>query len=101
MNIGWVWLIVTIVAGYFVVVLWSGAWRLIARSLAYHPWSEIAHGAARAFPTSRWQGRARLIGAPLAWCFAALMLTAFALFVGAVEIVFSPRDIYTALRDRS
>ena len=93
-------LIAGVVVGYALVLVFSGAWRLMIRSLAYHPWSEIAHGMAEAFPSSRWRGLPRLVGAPLAWCFAGLVLAMFTLFVGAMEILFSPRDIYRSLRRR-
>jgi hypothetical protein len=87
-------LISGVVVGYALVLVSSGAWRLMVRSLAYHPWSEIAHGMAEAFPWSRWRGLPRLIGAPLEWCFAGLILAVFVLFLGLMEILFSSRDIY-------
>jgi hypothetical protein len=47
-----------------------------------------------AFPTSRWRGAARLIGVPLAWYFATLIVVVMALVLISIEIVFSPRAIH-------
>ena len=92
------WLILG--AGYLLVLLSSGAWRMIIRSLAYHPWSQLVHGFVEAFPTSRWRGPSKLIGLALAWCFAGMVLMAFTVFVVGVEILFSPRDVYWSVRRR-
>jgi hypothetical protein len=93
-------LVLVSVAVYVASLVLSGAWRLMIRSLAYHPWRQVAHGAVTAFPTSRWQGPFRIIGLLLAWCFAGMVLVLFSVFVGGVEILFSPRDIYWSLRHR-
>jgi hypothetical protein len=68
------------------------------RSLLIHPWSLLVHSAAQAFPTYRWSGPLTLIGRPLAWYFAAMMLILFAAFAVATEILFSPRAVYYSLR---
>jgi len=85
---------------YIVMLLLSGTARMMARSLAMHPWSMVVHGAAEAFPTARWSGFFRVLGSLLAWCFAGMVLLVFTAFVVTVEIVFSPRDLYCSLRRR-
>jgi hypothetical protein len=86
---------------YLGILLLSGAGRIMIRSLVIHPWSLLVDSAVQAFPTYRWRGPLTLIGRPLAWSFAAMMLILFAAFAVAAEILFSPRAVYGSLRGAS
>jgi len=80
---------------YLAVLLAIPEWRTTTRLLLTRtPWGRIARSAFDAFPASRWRDAARLIGVPLAWYFAALIVVLMALVLIAIEIVFSPRAIH-------
>jgi hypothetical protein len=80
---------------YLAVLLSCREWRVVARAFVTHtPWRRFAQMFFRSSPASRWRGIARIVGVPIAWCFAALMLTLIALIQLGIEIVFSPKAIY-------
>ena len=91
-------LLFTLATCYLVLIVFSGGGREMIRSIAYHPWSAIAHGAANAFPTFRWRGPFRMVGLPVAWAFAGFVLFVFAIFALGVELLFSPRTIWCSFR---
>jgi hypothetical protein len=85
----------SVALAYLAVLFASPEWRATTRMLLRStPWRTIARSAFEAFPTSHWRGATRLIGVPLAWYFAALMLVLTALALTGIEIVFSPKAIY-------
>ena len=80
---------------YLAVLLSCRDWRIVARGFVTHtPWRQFVHTFFNSFPTSHWRGAARIIGVPIAWCFAALMFCVLALALLGIEIVFSPKAFY-------
>jgi hypothetical protein len=83
---------------YFATLLCYREWRVTTRLLVTStPWRTIARSAFNAFPTSRWRGITRIVGAPLAWYFAGMMLVLTALFLTGLEVITSPLAIYYSL----
>ena len=81
--------------GYLAALVATREWRATTHLLVTRtPWRAIARSAFDAFPSSRWRGTTRLLGMPLAWCFAALVFVLMALVLTAIEIAFSPRAIH-------
>ena len=92
MRIG---LILTLGLAYLAALVSSPEWRVQIRLFVTRtPWRSIARSAFSSFPSSRWRGMARLVGVPIAWYFAGLILVLFAVALTGIEIVFSPRAIY-------
>ena len=80
---------------YVAVLLSCGEWRVVARAFVTHtPWRRFAQMFFRSSPTSGWRGIARIVGVPIAGCFAVLMLTLVALIQLGIGIAFSPKAIY-------
>jgi hypothetical protein len=80
---------------YVAILLSCREWRVVARAFVTHtPWQRLWQVFVRSSPTSGWRGIPRIVGLPIAWCFAALMLTLIALIQLGIEIVLSPKAIY-------